>query len=552
MGGELPKTAPLGVDQLYRSNTDLLKGERFARLLLNVGTNNEVKAMQLNGMIVATGTNLGGTTNPRLPSLGDHIYTSQQDARKNNQDGAINIFGLEHDYDVMAVIDGAGGHANGELAAAIILDSIDKNSREGVPDPVQLALIAQGNFYALINTLYLAPARVIEAKFRKSYPEDFDPQTNALIENSRSARILSHLITVNFYFKQTGSGFYQYRKFGEFEQEDNYLQLADEALEDMEFEHLLAALSELSSPLDYEPSQNSDILQRLVWKRNRMRPFSITPTQANTVKKALLAILTKDTDMKVNFDIEAMLDARKTTLDAFRGNIIRADGTTNLIQNARQLAAAGVIVVSYLDQLHFANIGDTRLYLYSQDTLSQISTDETLAAKLQQLSANTIEEAFSYVLDVLGKDSWIRSLVDQMIQNYYQEHADMLQISMQNFRLEVLAGKWNKLKPLIVQSVIANTGNVLENSFCGLPMEENEVQSGMINFALGDILLLCSDGLTKHVGDWFISHQLEMVSRGKISAETAVKELIMKAKLNGGRDNITATVVQKITEDVST
>jgi protein phosphatase len=56
----------------------------------------------------------------------------------------------------------------------------------------------------------------------------------------------------------------------------------------------------------------------------------------------------------------------------------------------------------------------------------------------------------------------------------------------------------------------------------------------------GDAFLLCSDGLTKMVPESTIRDVLAAA----ISAEVAVQALINQANANGGRDNITAVVVQ--------
>ncbi len=56
----------------------------------------------------------------------------------------------------------------------------------------------------------------------------------------------------------------------------------------------------------------------------------------------------------------------------------------------------------------------------------------------------------------------------------------------------------------------------------------------------GDSLLLCSDGLTKHVDD----AQIESVLRGAGSAQQACEGLLDLALEGGGRDNITIVVVR--------
>ena len=60
-----------------------------------------------------------------------------------------------------------------------------------------------------------------------------------------------------------------------------------------------------------------------------------------------------------------------------------------------------------------------------------------------------------------------------------------------------------------------------------------------LELMVGDMFLLCSDGLNKHVADDEMRQILE-----EHSPEEAVEKLIELANIRGGEDNITATVVQ--------
>lgn len=79
--------------------------------------------------------------------------------------------------------------------------------------------------------------------------------------------------------------------------------------------------------------------------------------------------------------------------------------------------------------------------------------------------------------------------------------------------------------------------NVLSRSVGGRPMVnvdavEYEVQSG-------DILIICSDGLTRHVTD----PELEHIARQSPDSQSAANTMIQWANNRGGRDNISAIVV---------
>lgn len=63
---------------------------------------------------------------------------------------------------------------------------------------------------------------------------------------------------------------------------------------------------------------------------------------------------------------------------------------------------------------------------------------------------------------------------------------------------------------------------------------------GLIDLEPGDTLLLCSDGLTKHVDDAAIAAVL-----GKpIGAEAQARELVALALAGGGTDTVTAIVAR--------
>ena len=62
----------------------------------------------------------------------------------------------------------------------------------------------------------------------------------------------------------------------------------------------------------------------------------------------------------------------------------------------------------------------------------------------------------------------------------------------------------------------------------------------------GDALVLCTDGLTKHVTEKQISDVLRKAS----NAETGCRELVDLALAGGGRDNVTVIVAAyKLPED---
>ena len=70
--------------------------------------------------------------------------------------------------------------------------------------------------------------------------------------------------------------------------------------------------------------------------------------------------------------------------------------------------------------------------------------------------------------------------------------------------------------------------------------EESTPSIGLIDFRTGDVLLMCSDGLNKHVSDGAIRGVLQHAT----SAEAACRELLEAALAGGGSDNITIIVAR--------
>jgi protein phosphatase len=65
---------------------------------------------------------------------------------------------------------------------------------------------------------------------------------------------------------------------------------------------------------------------------------------------------------------------------------------------------------------------------------------------------------------------------------------------------------------------------------------------GLVDLEPGDSLLLCTDGLNKHVSDERIGEVLE----GPASAEEASRELLQEALAGGGTDNVTVVVLRTV------
>jgi protein phosphatase len=65
---------------------------------------------------------------------------------------------------------------------------------------------------------------------------------------------------------------------------------------------------------------------------------------------------------------------------------------------------------------------------------------------------------------------------------------------------------------------------------------------GVLDVAPGDVLLLCTDGLTRHVEDAEIAEVLG----GAGDAESSCRRLVERALAGGGRDNVTVVVARAL------
>jgi protein phosphatase len=104
--------------------------------------------------------------------------------------------------------------------------------------------------------------------------------------------------------------------------------------------------------------------------------------------------------------------------------------------------------------------------------------------------------------------------------------------SMGEFMVE--SGAWTE-----EQARRARTSGVLVSA---LGAAEMTPAVGLVDLAPGDTLLLCTDGLTKHVSDDTIA---EILGRSG-SAEAACRALVDAALSEGGTDNVTAVVARMV------
>ncbi len=144
------------------------------------------------------------------------------------------------------------------------------------------------------------------------------------------------------------------------------------------------------------------------------------------------------------------------------------------------MGATAIVVHFYADKFFTVHIGDSRMYRFSEGRLDQLTVDHTLAQ--QYVDQGLIAQA--------RVDGW--------------------------FGNNVL------LKALGIDETI-----------------EPDINEGRVE--LGDLFLLCSDGLNEAVAD---SEIAEVLGRGNGILEKKVEQLIDTANRNGGPDNISVILVR--------
>ena len=163
---------------------------------------------------------------------------------------------------------------------------------------------------------------------------------------------------------------------------------------------------------------------------------------------------------------------------------------TNTRQNAKEdkhltgMGTTVVIATCIGKYLEVANVGDSRLYVVN-DKIEQITVDHSLVEEMIRMGG--IDRAAA------------------------RNHPD---------------------KNIITRAIGAR--DTVEADFFNLELNT------------GDIVLLCSDGLTNMVDDDTIQHVLKQ----KISLKERAEELVAIANQNGGKDNISVIIIEPLTDEV--
>lgn len=181
--------------------------------------------------------------------------------------------------------------------------------------------------------------------------------------------------------------------------------------------------------------------------------------------------------------VDYVLNAAKTEPIAVLGEAIR-EANYLLFEEAdrdsekKDMGTTVVAAVVSGSQLYTANVGDSRLYVINQEGITQITRDHSLVQEMVRMGEMDQEDA--------------------------REHPD---------------------KNIITRAV-------------GV-MPEVMVDFFETSLKAGDVVLLCTDGLTNMIEDEEI-RRIVLEQRDMVEM---TEKLIQKANENGGRDNITAVLI---------
>jgi len=134
---------------------------------------------------------------------------------------------------------------------------------------------------------------------------------------------------------------------------------------------------------------------------------------------------------------------------------------------------------------------------------------------------------------VLGGDVWLAHVGDSRAYHWSRGHLEQVtrdHTMAQRLREEGLVGKTQR---------VPSWESVLWNAL-GPSGEEPQIEERHLRLEPGARLLLCSDGLTRHIGN----PQLARVLAKRDEPAALCRELIEAANRAGGEDNITAVVAR--------
>jgi protein phosphatase len=169
------------------------------------------------------------------------------------------------------------------------------------------------------------------------------------------------------------------------------------------------------------------------------------------------------------------------------------------------------------------------------ESLTQILIDSDARIKSEATEhperkgmATTLTMAF-----VLGARAWIAHVGDSRA--YIVRRGEAIRLTKDQTVAQVLVDS-GALDPDVAET--SRLKHILASSIGGSPSHLPEVLSYRVTLEPGDALVLCTDGLTKHVTD----ERLGVVVGDAPSASEACRSLVQLALDDGGTDNVTVVV----------
>ena len=199
-------------------------------------------------------------------------------------------------------------------------------------------------------------------------------------------------------------------------------------------------------------------------------------------------------DFASSYAVEVLLSTIREDENSNPVKIIRAaieNANTQLLREASDnetmsgMGTTMVLVTIVGHYAYVANVGDSRLYLIDEDKISQITKDHSLVEEMVRMGEISRDDA--------------------------RNHPD---------------------KNIITRALGAG--------------RDVDVDFFDIRLTPGDILLLCSDGLSNMVPD----EDIRQVIRTSETLEETGRRLVSMANDNGGRDNIAVVLVEPETKEV--
>ncbi len=527
----------------------------------------------------AIGSNVGGTI------LGGHreLLEVPTNGRNHvNEDSAAAL--ILPDFGLTILVDGAGGHDSGEVASLVALDTalqLVERTRTQY-SPLEISLKIQESFNALEGAIAFAALHSIEREFISEFPDqtesvavnspqgneifpvEFDGEqqrfyTTRLIKGSKAHE---HLVDIGY----RGFHFHKDGKYPENVGEETlpYLQTAVAGLHRLGYNDILreidamlsyAEIVQSNAYVNYEDSAWSEA-EVAVAARSSLNKVRIDPYQREAVMKGLFALITETEDIQTNCDAEKLFEVNAGILAQSNGRLCDGDRNFSIFEKAHSMRAAGSICIIDGNNLEIGQVGDTRVYRLGED-LKQLTNDDSEGGRLISLyNADPRSAELASIVQTLiegrasrpEQESFELFLGHYFRQNIMEQRKDL---NFAAFREMVRSGSAGTLidYPALVGITSTSKGNIIRSAFggknIGAKQGEVGVASSFHQFNEGEVILMCSDGLTDFVGDGFLKRVLRIVQSGELSPEEAVSELLFEARLNDGNDNITALILYK-------